>query len=320
MNTQEMIAIKAQYQNEIRRFSLPAKSTFETLETNLKNLFSLSGSPVIKYTDDERDLCTISTQREFDFALTLNQDLLRVQIFTAEVPQIAPAQPVAASPMCSGTVDQPKDQQKKNCWLEKIDNKQAALVAKRDCITSKLADETLNAERRRVLNWKLEKIQEKINFFEARKRQIAENPQEHWKGGRGRGGHGPQRFHPHGPHHEHPHGPHHEHPHGPHHEHPHGFPPHGPHPHHGPHHEEPPKANEWMEKRQLMLNSKRDLIKTKLADEKITPERKEILNAKLLKFEEKIYAFETRKQHCAQGGRGGRRGCGRGAQAEFTPK
>jgi len=273
---------------------------------------------VIKYTDDERDLCTISTQREFDFALTLNQDLLRVQIFTAEVsvPQIASAQPVAASPMCSGT-DQPKDQQK-NCWLEKIDNKHAALVAKRDFITSKLADETLNAEKRRVLNWKLEKIQEKIIFFEARKRQIAENPQEHWKGGRGRGGHGPQRFHPHGPHHEHPHGPHHEHPHG--------FPPHGPHghSHHGPHHEEPhfqPKANEWMEKRQLMFNSKRDTIKAKLADEKITPERKEFLSAKLLKVEEKINAFETRKQHCAQGGRGGgRRGCGRGAQAEFTPK
>jgi len=310
MNTQELIAIKAQYQNDIRRFSLPAKSTFETLETTLNTLFSLSGSPVIKYTDDERDLCTISTQREFDFALTLNQNLLRVQIFTAEVPQIASVQSVTASPMCSGT-DQPQDQQK-NCWLEKIDNKQAALVAKRDFITSKLADDTLNAERRRVLNWKLEKIQEKIIFFEVRKRQIVENPQGHWKGGRGRGGHGPQRSHPHGPHHEHPHphGPHHEHPH------PHGFPSHGPLGH--PHHEEP--KHEWIEKRQLMLTSKRETIKAKIADEKTTPERKEILSAKLLKVEEKLNAIETRKQHWAQGGRGGRRGCGRGAQTEFTPK
>ena len=53
MNTQEeMIAIKAQNQNEIRRFALPLNSSYETLQTSINTLFSES-NPVIKFTDDE---------------------------------------------------------------------------------------------------------------------------------------------------------------------------------------------------------------------------------------------------------------------------
>jgi hypothetical protein len=59
---------------------------------------------------------------------------------------------------------------------------------KKTYILAQLADETLNSERKRVLNWKLQKIEEKAKFLEARKEQATQGGQEmNW--GRGRGGH-----------------------------------------------------------------------------------------------------------------------------------
>jgi hypothetical protein len=71
-----------------------------------------------------------------------------------------------------------------------------------------------------------------------------------------------------------------------------------------------------MDKRQANLSSKTDSLNSKLADESITPQRREILNGKLAKVQEKLSALELRRQQLADGvpcGRGGgRRGGGRG--------
>jgi len=300
MNTQEIISIKAKYENEIRRFALPVKSTFATLETSLNSLFSLS-SPVIKYTDDEGDLCTISTQQELDFALALNQGLLRLHLFSSgDVPQIPPS--VLPTPTCSAN----PHQDRKQFWLEKLENKHARLVAKRTELDTKLAEKELtkNEDRVRVLTWKREKVQEKIAMVEARKQQITQNtqnPQEKpWKGGKGRGGCGGRRGRE-----------------------------------HAQDQQEDCKQDpqqkqqrwiEWMDKRQSNLISKRDSINAKLAEGELSPERRTALGNKLEKVQEKLSALEMRKQQLAQGGgcRGGRggRGCGRGARfdADSTPK
>jgi len=130
MNTQEMIAIKAQYQNEIRRFALPAKVTYATLETSITTLFSLSG-PVIKFADDEGDLCTISTQQELDCALELSQGkVLRLHLFSpiVEVPQI-PTQSVPTMPMMTPVANDHSN--KKTFWLEKMETKKSCLGCKK---------------------------------------------------------------------------------------------------------------------------------------------------------------------------------------------
>jgi hypothetical protein len=301
MNTQEMIAIKAQYQNEIRRFALPAKPTYASLETSITTLFSLSG-PVIKFADDEGDLCTISTQQELDCALELSQGkVLRLHLFSpiVEVPQI-PTQSVPTMPMTPIN----DHSNKKAFWLEKMETKKAALVAKRDQISSKLADESLPAERRRILTSKLEQIQERIKFLETKQQQFSQNPQEHcpWKGGRGgmRGGRGQGEC-----------------------------------GEQDQHSGQKPCWAEWMDKRQSNLMVKKESINSKLANAEITPEKRNVLIGKLEKVEEKIKAIEARKEMlknhqqepgCRRGGRGagrGHPGCGRGGkhfEVDQTPK
>lgn len=368
MNTQDMISIKAKHQNEIRRFALPLKSTYATLETSLNSLFTLS-SPVIKYTDDEGDLCTISTQQEFDYAVSTTKGLLRLHLFSPEdlkasttassfsapVSTSAPQIPLSSSQECP----------QKHFLLEKMDNKHAQLISKRDDLKSKLASDSLNSERRRVLSWKLEKIEGKISMLEQRRKNMAyhlQNPGEGghhhgpWRGGArgGRGArgphHGPGHF-EHGSHQDWPHhGPpphHHDWPHhAPHHDWPHHGPPHHHHagPGHFEHHVMPPHQHnfdeqqgghphphhqqkeqrwlDWMDKRQANLTSKRDSLNAKIAEEGITPQRKEILTEKLKKVQDKLTALELRRQQLADGvhpcvkgagRRGGRGGWGKHA-------
>jgi len=204
------------------------------------------------------------------FALSLNQgSLLRLHLFSpvVEVPQIPQTSVPTTTPMCSG------NDQQKNCWLEKLETKHARLTAKRDELSSKLADDALNADRRRVITWKLEKVQEKISFIETRKQQISQNPQEHWKGGRG-GGRGGGCRRNQQQHQE------------------------------ANQHQQPKEQcwSEWMEKRQTNLVAKRDSINAKLAEggDQMEPERRNALNQKLQMIQEKINAIELRKQQLAQ--------------------
>jgi len=225
----------------------------------------------IKFADDEGDLCTISTQQELDCALELSQGkVLRLHLFSpiVEVPQI-PTQSVPTMPMTPIN----DHSNKKAFWLEKMETKKAALVAKRDQISSKLADESLPAERRRILTSKLEQIQERIKFLETKQQQFSQNPQEGcpWKGGRGgmmRGGcgRGQQRESP-----EHP--------------------------------TCGEQKNFWLEKMEIKnarLVAKRDQINAKLADESLPADRRQFLTSKLEKIQERIAFFEQKKQAHSQ--------------------
>lgn len=185
-----------------------------------------------------------------------------------------------------------------------MEHKNACLVAKRDQINAKLADESLPAQRRQFLTSKLEKVQERIAFFEQKKQAHSQNPQEHcpWKGGRGgmRGGRGQREC-----------------------------------GEQDQHSGQKPCWAEWMDKRQSNLMVKKESINSKLANAEITPEKRNVLIGKLEKVEEKIKAIEARKEMlknhqqepgCRRGGRGagrGHPGCGRGGkhfEVDQTPK
>jgi len=152
---------------------------------------------------------------------------------------------------------------------EHMEKKHACLLEKQTRITAKLS-QTTDADQKQRLTARLENIQQKLAFFEARKE---------WMGR---------------PHHS-PHG----HPH-----HPFGHP----HAH----------TEGFLERRTQCLNQKRDAILLKLSDESLTPERRSFLTEKLAKIEERQKNLEGRKQQCQRGdnqeaphpcrGRGGRRG------------
>jgi len=189
-----------------------------------------------------------------------------------------------------------QDQHKK-FWHEKMENKRACLVAKRDQLQAKLADESLPAERRIFLSSKLEKVQERISFFEA-KQQESQNHQGP------RGGRGPCSRGIRGGLHQRPTCGEQD------------------------QQNEKPCWGEWMNKRQAKLAEKKESINAKLVSDQMTPERRSVLTGKLAKVEEKIKAIEARKEQlknhqeagpgCRRGGRGqgnrGHPGCGRGGK------
>merc|ERR1711871_1045576 len=66
----DLIAVKAYYGREIRRFSLQSESSFSTLQRAVRQTFGLEEQPdfVLKFKDDENDEITFSSDGELDEA------------------------------------------------------------------------------------------------------------------------------------------------------------------------------------------------------------------------------------------------------------
>jgi len=328
MQTQEMISIKVSNQTEIRRFAIPVRSSFETLESSVRSMFKITGPTIIKYTDDEGDLCTITTQPELDFAVTLNPNLLRLSITVPNVIALVPlvrAAPVAQQQTPVKTTDCQAPHPMHQKWAEILERKTAHLTEKQQRLQTKVA-ETEDPERKRFLNSKLERVQQKLAFFEARKQCMSQGPQHNqerpWRahGGQQRGcwkRENNQQFDgktmPEHPFH---------------------------YPHrmmHHPHHQQFPKDQQereqrwigFLEKRTQALNEKRESIQLKLAGENLTPERRRFLEEKLGRIQQKLVNMENKKQHLSQQQSGqenshpckgrGRR-CGRFSECQKNPE
>jgi small-conductance mechanosensitive channel len=189
MDTQGMISVKAKFQSEIRRFALPASSSWTTLEKTLGSLFSISEPIVVKYLDDEEDLCTISSQEEFNFALAMLKSPLRIHIFLAGEKNVAQTPCLSSSQSAHHSTYQPAYQpahehgnfsaEKANPRAERMQNRQTQLEEKRKAIQAALSDDSLNSEKRRVLTWKVQKIEEKIQALESRREKQNERHEKH---------------------------------------------------------------------------------------------------------------------------------------------
>lgn len=94
MNT--LVHVKIQYQEEIRRFS--CEPVFSLLEQTVRTLFCIADtvSYVLKYTDEDGDLCTISTQLELDYAVS-HVTPLRLKVISKAVQSLPPCDGV---PLC----------------------------------------------------------------------------------------------------------------------------------------------------------------------------------------------------------------------------
>jgi len=305
-----MISIKATNQTEIRRFAIPVQSSFVTLESSVRSMFKITGLMTLKYTDDEGDLCTITTDPELQFAVTLNPNLLRLSIFIDTTP---------------ASISLPLvPQQAHQRWAAHLEQKTVRLTAKQTRLSTKLA-ETTDPERKQVLACKLEGVQQKLAFFESRKTCMFQQPHNNqerkpWRahGGQQRGCRGRPEKTQHDEKHQIP-----EHPHHPY-----------QHPHHFPASQDPQERQQkwigFLEKRTQALNEKRECILLKLADDKLAPERRNFLDEKLRRIQEKLVFIENKKQRinqCGQDapnshpckGRGGRRN-GRFSECKKNPE
>jgi len=176
MNTQEQISVKAKFGTEIRRFALPLASSFSTLEKTLGTVFSINADDklVIKYLDDEGDLCIISTQQELDYAESF-QSLLHVHLFLsnqvavpqaqihgAQIPQIPQfPQPVAA-------IQEIPEASRAQQFTERIQARRNQLEQKRNSILVELASESLRPDKKEFLTHKVQRIEAKIQFLDSR--------------------------------------------------------------------------------------------------------------------------------------------------------
>jgi len=81
--------IKTQFNQDVRRFSVSETTTFEQLFVQITDIYKLDGnhsSLSLKYTDDEGDLISVSSERELEEAFRLVKDggILRVHIVQVE--------------------------------------------------------------------------------------------------------------------------------------------------------------------------------------------------------------------------------------------
>jgi len=143
MDAKNMIHIKAKLGEDFRRFT--CQQDYATVISMLRNLFRIPEQDdfQIKFLDDEGDLCTISTQLEFEFAVA-HSELLKITLFR-KPKALAERAPCLTNP-------------KMECLKERL-----------AAVNAKLAFPNLPPH-------KVENLNRRKQFLEAKLSQVAENP------------------------------------------------------------------------------------------------------------------------------------------------
>lgn len=102
-----MTTIKFQFNSDIRRVSVPENQSFNDVIDLAKNLFNgaLPDRFVLKYRDDENDLITVSTDREFQEAVRVRKDVIRFVIEPAAFSQRQTSNKTKVEPFANALED-----------------------------------------------------------------------------------------------------------------------------------------------------------------------------------------------------------------------
>jgi len=137
MNSNTEIHVKVQSADEIRRFS--CEPELSILQATIINVFTLGDVPfVLKYVDDENDLCTITTQIELNYAVSHSP--LRLKVIRSDSPA------VATFPFTAQRVEFLKE---KLAFVEKTLENTDLPPHRKENLT----------KRKAILEWKLQKLQ-----------------------------------------------------------------------------------------------------------------------------------------------------------------
>jgi len=173
----QTVQVKVQFNDELRRFSLP-QLRVEEMEKTIKQIFKLPDRPfTLKFKDDEDDWVTFSTDAELIHA----QQFLLAGPFRVMVVQdqrkCKKATKVGGERKkirCQKTL-KPKREAKSGNW------RQDKMLAKKEFIDRRIGmmqarlQSAMNSNQARTLLWRLQKMQEKKEILELKLARIEQN-------------------------------------------------------------------------------------------------------------------------------------------------
>jgi len=178
--TNQNVHIKVQFQEEFRRFSV---TSYDILEPTIRQLFSIPicSQLQMRYLDDEQDWVTLTNNIEFDYACELFPTYLRLSVSLKEG-SIQPKDEVKDDNITTRGVGRGAHHFRQ----ERLDMKISNLTERIHNLEEKTKKEGLPKDRARILAWRLQNLQEKL---EALTDSFPKNvgDQEHFQG-RKRGG------------------------------------------------------------------------------------------------------------------------------------
>jgi len=77
--------VKSTFNGDMRRFSCAEASTYKQLVETLSGMYGVTGQVTLKYTDDENDLITMSSDAELKEAIHLSKGIVRVIVAQKDV-------------------------------------------------------------------------------------------------------------------------------------------------------------------------------------------------------------------------------------------
>jgi len=183
-NTNKTVHIKAQHNDEFRRFSL-SSLTFASLESTLQTVFGFPLETVfrIKFLDDEKDWILFSSDFEFQHAIELSTSPLRILlVLPGDTPVKGQSQDV--KPLLPEEPDHRweakwRGRGGRGCGrggmtrggpMIRKEERQAMKTARISGLISALEatllDPTLTSDRERAITWKIDRLRQKLERFE----------------------------------------------------------------------------------------------------------------------------------------------------------
>jgi len=197
LTNNQSVHFKVVLNNEFRRFSLE-KLSFPLLEQTIRVVYSLPEDNILKisFVDDEKDLVLMSTDDELTYALELTGQPVRLSVNIVNGPADSTPGPRCgyySSLPCRGRGGwgrgrggwgreewkeerrKWKEEREKLSPKERLDRKTERISERIKQVESVLQTADLHANRQRCLNWRLEKLNEKLERVKEKHTLLAES-------------------------------------------------------------------------------------------------------------------------------------------------
>jgi len=202
-NINNTVHIKAQHNDEFRRFSL-STIAFASLESLLLKLFNITSDIKVKFLDDENDWILISSDVELQHAIEISTSPIRIQVTLLGATQEKKSE-VEAGEQQFGFQRRGcgKGMGRGGCGRGPMVSKEERLAFKTTRITGRIAaleavllEPSLTSDRERAITWRLEHMKSKLEKINAMKSTLTtesqsdkteEEPRRHCRRGQGHG-------------------------------------------------------------------------------------------------------------------------------------
>jgi len=176
---QTPVHIKAQHNDEFRRFSLH-DLTFASLDSMLRTLFNITSDIKVKFLDDEKDWILVSSDHELQHAVEISTSPIRIQVTLVGTATVASV-PLETQTKVGAAPEGSEEQfscQKRGCRRgmgrggcgkgpmlsdeERVALKTARITGRISALETALLEPSLPSDRARAITWRLEHLKSKL--------------------------------------------------------------------------------------------------------------------------------------------------------------